>query len=824
LLPKEACKLSVIVHKAMQMTRQAARLEVEHDQARRAWKRRRWQRAIALTLAMLVAYATVSARGPGRAGIDALVEEPDTAPPPPPGNPLKKTAPSPAVSNFSLDPTKSLPGDPMVAGALVDAAKPQSITISVDAVRGSPAGMTLGETMFSGSGELMVPLFGVTPNATINGRPAVPAVIAHIGTIDLVPPLVSLKTMSIPPIPGLEKYVGDIGAAIALGKALFWDANVGSDGQACASCHFAAGADNRLKNQLNPGQRGGDNIFNPTASGGGGPNYTLRPADFPFYKLKNPQDRNSAIVFESNDVVSSQGTFAGDFLGLQANGTEKCGNRPIDEFSVHGALTRRVAPRNTPSVINAIFNFRNFWDGRANNVFNGNNPFGNRDPSAKVLLASPDGSAAWVSMSLPNASLASQAVGPALSDFEMSCGNKTFKQLGRKMLPLRALSAQQVHATDSVLTSYRDQKGVGLTVTYDQMIKQAFRPEWWSAKGMYGDYTQMENNFSMFWGLAIMMYEATLISDEAPIDKFIGWAGTPASPNALSLQEKAGLAVFRGPKASCVSCHKGAEYTSAATVLQPDRGETNLTEQMFVGAGGQLGLYDNGYYNIGVRPSAEDVGVGGTDPFGNSLSYSRQYLSALRGNQAPDAFQVNPCLFAIRTDLTDCHAPPSADLARVGVDGAFKTPGLRNVALTQPYFHNGSRFTLEQVIEFYDRGGDRRGPDGNDSSGLTGSVATNGGASNVHPAMRPLGLTADEKTNLVAFLRGALTDRRVACQQAPFDHPGLRVFNGHAGDSKAVLTAKNDVKAIDAFIELPAVGAKGLPSGSCLRSDVGTQF
>jgi cytochrome c peroxidase len=41
--------------------------------------------------------------------------------------------------------------------------------------------------------------------------------------------------------------------ALALGKALFWDVNAGSDGNSCASCHFHAGADPRLKNQLNPG-------------------------------------------------------------------------------------------------------------------------------------------------------------------------------------------------------------------------------------------------------------------------------------------------------------------------------------------------------------------------------------------------------------------------------------------------------------------------------------------------------------------------------------------------------------------------------------------
>jgi hypothetical protein len=43
--------------------------------------------------------------------------------------------------------------------------------------------------------------------------------------------------------------------AAQLGKALFWDMAVGSDGQACASCHFHAGVDNRSKNQLSPDLR-----------------------------------------------------------------------------------------------------------------------------------------------------------------------------------------------------------------------------------------------------------------------------------------------------------------------------------------------------------------------------------------------------------------------------------------------------------------------------------------------------------------------------------------------------------------------------------------
>ena len=69
--------------------------------------------------------------------------------------------------------------------------------------------------------------------------------------------------------------------------------------------------------------------------------------------------------------------------------------------------------------------------------------------------------------------------------------------------------------------------------------------------------------------------------------------------------------------------------------------------------------------------------------------------------------------------------------------GAFRTPSLRNVAITGPYMHDGSLATLEDVIEFYDSGG-RANP-------------------NLTPLVRPLFLDRYEKDSLVAFLR-TLTD------------------------------------------------------------------
>ena len=86
--------------------------------------------------------------------------------------------------------------------------------------------------------------------------------------------------------------------------------------------------------------------------------------------------------------------------------------------------------------------------------------------------------------------------------------------------------------------------------------------------------------------------------------------------------------------------------------------------------------------------------------------------------------------------------------------GAFRTPSLRNVALRPAYFHDGRFNTLEEVVDFYDRGGDFT-------------------AANKPPVIRPLNLTPDQKAALLAFLRRPLTDPRVASEEPPFDRPGL---------------------------------------------------
>src|ERR1051325_9707677 len=137
-------------------------------------------------------------------------------------------------------------------------------------------------------------------------------------------PLAPLSSVPIPPVFGMEGIIADKTATIQLGKALFWDMQAGSDDiQACASCHFNAGADSRANNEVNPGQAGGDNTFQLGVpfNGGKGPNYHYNPGtpnagfggyhdgDFPFHKVADVNN-NTTEISDLNDVSGSQGVFS----------------------------------------------------------------------------------------------------------------------------------------------------------------------------------------------------------------------------------------------------------------------------------------------------------------------------------------------------------------------------------------------------------------------------------------------------------------------------------------------------------------------------------
>ena len=648
-----------------------------------------------------------------------------------------------------------------------------------------------------------------------------------------------LGEIEIPKPNNIDKFIRNKRAAIALGKSLFWDMQLGSDGiQSCASCHFHAGADNRSKNQINPGI---GNIFDIASA----PNYQLKPSDFPFRKLEDPSNISSTVISDVNDVTSSQGVFRASFIDVEP-GSDKDKTTPLEDevFNVNQVNVRRVTNRNTPTTINSVFNFRNFWDGRAQNIFNGVNPFGLRDRNAFVLKAPYKRLLKDVRVKIDNSSLASQAVGPPESSFELSAeinpvisphtielsqfGNQieirdlqgriinhgsavegveaptenqldsnaqqgsiqkpkvkfrnVGRKLGKKMLALTALNKQIVAGDDSVLGPFSNYPEPGTNKSYKEMIQQAFQPQWWKSKIIIevdpetgrrsfkrkpknrplstNEFTLAEYNFALFFGLAVQEYESTLISDQTPFDRFLA-----GDTNALTPQQQQGWEIFQN-KGLCIGCHVGSELTSASVSNVAVQGRIS---RLFPGAP----VADTGFFNIGVRPVEEDLGVGGEDEFGNPLSEARL---ALQGTFKRLLAEKPPIIPENEEDIS--------------ADGVFKTSGLRNVELTAPYLHNGGQLTLEQVIEFYNRGGD------------------------FGQNLPPLNLSEDEKQSLVSFLKG-LTDERVRNQEAPFDHPQLFVPNGHPEDETNVIPdpnipSKDGVQqGTDELLEIPAVGRRG---------------
>ncbi len=547
------------------------------------------------------------------------------------------------------------------------------------------------------------------------------------------PQLVPLKQIPIPQPTGLATYVKDQASLVILGKAFFWDLQVASDGKtACASCHFHAGADHRAKNILAPAQAATATVAR---------NQTVTASTFPFHQLANVGNNNSTVLKDTRQVAGSAGVLPRKFLGVDAGSPAENGADITGAVSSVGGLNlRQVGNRNSPSVINAVFNVRNFWDGRASRLFSGATPFGASD-SGLNAVAFRNGQFIREAVAINNASLASQAVGPPMNTAEMSYDGRSWPLLGRKLLALVPLANQLVAPDDGVLGALANASGNGLksSVTYSSLIKAAFQPDYWSGTALVdGQLTQIEANFSLFWGLAILAYESTLVSDNTRLDQFLS-----GNPQALSALEQQGLQVFQRNNSQCTQCHQGTEFTGASFSNSANTAVTNNDP-------------DNiGFFRTGVSPITDDVGLGGSDDFGRAL------------------FTASP--------------------ARA--NGTFKSPGLRNVEFTGPYFHDGGQATLDQVVQFYARNGDFPG----------------GG--NVGPGIGQINLSGADRTALVAFLK-ALSDDRVRFEQAPFDHPALCVSNGANEVAPGILAADTTdarfrASAVETFALIPAVGKAG---------------
>jgi hypothetical protein len=163
-------------------------------------------------------------------------------------------------------------------------------------------------------------------------------------------------------------------------------------------------------------------------------------------------------------------------------------------------------------VINAVFNFRNFWDGRATYHLQ------RREPLWRLQTPTLPQHATWnrstattrhgTSGALNNASLASLATGPPLSDLEMSAAGRTFPQLAARSASAAAALrwASRWRPTTACWPAVRHSTGDGLNRPLPDMVQgrlQARVVERHANVSVGGkSYTQIEANFSLFFGLA----------------------------------------------------------------------------------------------------------------------------------------------------------------------------------------------------------------------------------------------------------------------------------------------------------------------------------
>lgn len=227
-------------------------------------------------------------------------------------------------------------------------------------------------------------------------------------------------------------------------------------------------------------------------------------------------------------------------------------------------------------------------------------------------------------------------------------------------------------------------------VRTDRAYSKAFKKVF----GVSGDAIRMRHVQQ-----AIAAFERTLISGNSPFDRYF-YGG---EPNALTEQQKRGFELFVN-KGRCVSCHR-----------------VEQTQALFT---------DNRFHNIGVgiNDIQEDV-----PQLATSFLQSKMTLQEVDKAVLSDRKTSELGRFAITKTLDHL--------------GSFKTPTLRNIAVTAPYMHDGSIATLRDVVVHYNNGGvTKEGDPVNDF--LSGGI-------------RPLNLTDPEIDDLVTFME-ALTSPEFA--------------------------------------------------------------
>lgn len=291
---------------------------------------------------------------------------------------------------------------------------------------------------------------------------------------------------------------------------------------------------------------------------------------------------------------------------------------------------------------------------------------------------------------------------------------------------------------------------------------------------------QIVNQVFANWGKAIAAYEATLISRDSAFDRFVkdgpgsGWI-SPAAEN--------GARLFVG-KASCIDCHNTPLLSDGRfhDVAIPQAG--NSVPTVIDCQAGSACDCTPGQEGRTCEPSG--AWAGALRLFAASAKTFRRdgpFSDAPGDGPGPGG---EPCAtVAVGGPSSDCSAGPDPALK-----GAWRTPSLRDVALTAPYMHDGYYQTLADVVQHYNRGGVP-------GAGTTFTTA-DGGISGAHVAVqiKPLDLSDAEVTDLVAFLE-TLTGAPLPSEQttAPRPDAGAPHLDGGTPDAHAPADAHGPVDA-----------------------------
>jgi len=233
------------------------------------------------------------------------------------------------------------------------------------------------------------------------------------------------------------------------------------------------------------------------------------------------------------------------------------------------------------------------------------------------------------------------------------------------------------------------------------------------------------------FGKAIAAYEFTLVSTSSPFDRWIAdlKAGKEADSTAISDEAKNGARLFVG-KAGCSDCHN-------SPLLSDNKFHNAAVEQAGPAVPTESDCPAGGVCDCAPQTDSH-AGPTNCIPWGAYDGISKLQKNAFRRDGVWS------------DDPTDASRMPYVAMT---VDqkliGGYRTPSLRNVALTAPYMHTGGLATLEEVVEHYNKGGALNAP---------GAAAAQ---------IKPLYLDTTEEKQLVEFLKSLTSDPLPAELTAP---------------------------------------------------------